>query len=79
MTLQDSEDLSSNSTEPRAPESRPEAGNRGDQVGVASEDVSGLINSEGEEEQWKPVKVGTSSVFTLFTVRLQLTVIPIIN
>lgn len=68
MMSQDSEDLSTN-TEPLAAESRPLPGYHGDQdssllteddgEGREEADVSGLINSDGEEEDWRPALIGT--------------------
>ncbi|KAK2845172.1 hypothetical protein Q5P01_011831 [Channa striata] len=55
---QDSEDLST-ATESFIPKPRPRPGNCNDRE-KGEEDVSGLINSDGEEEEWKPAPASTS-------------------
>lgn len=61
--LQDSEDLST-TTESFITKSRPLPGNHGDNHEETEEgDVSGLINSDGEEEDWRPALVGTPSLW----------------
>lgn len=67
--LQDSEDLFS-TTEPFVPKSRPLPGNHGDHDGSPLREdnreeneeghVSGLINSDGEEEDWRPALISMS-------------------
>lgn len=59
MFLQDSEDLSS-AAESSFPKPRPQPGKHDDKEENKEGDVSGLINSDGEEEDWKPVLVGMS-------------------